>query len=120
MASAAASLTRSTTQNRREWPRYTAELAFALAVGVDGRLLPCTVADISLGGARLLFDEEIPTNATLRLTNPEGQTVFCERVWQDRSAVGIEFDFSEDALSLISHCIRNMIAVERQAADAGA
>jgi hypothetical protein len=117
LASAAASLTRPTTPNRREWPRYSAERTFALAAGVNGRVLPCTVADISLGGARLLFDEEIPADATLRLTNPEGAAVACERVWQDRSAVGIEFDFSEDALSLISHCIRNMVAMERQAAE---
>ncbi|MGF1594885.1 MAG: PilZ domain-containing protein [Kiloniellaceae bacterium] len=113
-------MTRSTTQNRREWPRYTAEKTFALTAGVDGRLLPCTVADVSLGGAKLLFDEEIAPDATLRLTNPEGQAVSCERVWQDGRAVGIEFDFSEDALSLISHCIRNTIAMERQAANAGA
>jgi hypothetical protein len=47
------------------------------------------------------------------LSHPEARSVACARVWQDSHEVGIEFDFSEDSLGLISICIRNMIDLER-------
>ncbi|MGF1630937.1 MAG: PilZ domain-containing protein [Kiloniellaceae bacterium] len=109
MAASLASLAKSTTQNRREWPRYVAERPVSLAASVDGRLLPCTVADVSLGGAKLVFDEPLPAGRTIELSHPAARSVACARVWQDRHEVGIEFDFSEDSLGLISICIRNMI-----------
>jgi len=113
VAGSLASLSRSNAQNRREWPRYAAEKSFALAASVDGRLLACTVADISLGGARLEFDEELPAGALLNLTDPDGQAVACERVWQDSTAIGVAFDFSEESLGLVSICVRNIVELDR-------
>jgi hypothetical protein len=106
-------------QNRREWPRYTAEKAFAVAVNVDGKVLPCSVADVSLGGAKLVFDSDLPaasltSGATVELSHPEADPVHCATVWRGDREIGIEFDFSEDSLGLISICIRNMIDLERQ------
>lgn len=113
MAASLASLAKSNAQNRREWPRYRAVNSFSLAASIDGRLLPCTVADISLGGARLVFDGELPAGGTIALSHPESRTVTCARVWQGGREVGVEFDFSEDSLGLISICIRNMIDLEQ-------
>ena len=107
------SLAKSDTHNRREWPRYGAAKTFSLAASVDGQLFPCTVVDVSLGGAKLIFDDTLPAGPTLELSHPEARPVACERVWQDRHEVGIEFDFSEDSLGLISICIRNMIDLEQ-------
>ena len=120
VAGSLASLVKSNAQNRREWPRYRAERAFSLAASINGRLLPCTVEDISLGGARLLFDEALPASHTMELSHPESDPVSCARVWQDDRAVGIEFDFSEDSLGLISVCLRNMIDLERHPETPGA
>ena len=105
---------RSQADNRREWPRYHADRDFSLSVSVGGRLLPCRVTDISLGGARLLFDTAPPAGAghTLALSHPDSRTVACARVWQDGSELGVEFDFSEDSLGLISICIRNMVDID--------
>lgn len=115
MASSVASLAKTITmQNRREWPRYQAEKNFALAASIDGQMLPCTVVDISLGGAKLAFDSAPPSGRTIALHNPDGDAVTCARVWQDDQEVGVEFDFSEDSLGLISVCIRNIIDLERQ------
>lgn len=115
MASALASLgAKTTTQNRREWPRYQAEKSFSLAARVGGMLLPCTVADVSLGGAKVVFDSEVPVGETIELSHPGGEAVVCARVWQDSREVGIEFDFSEDSLGLISICIRSIVDLERQ------
>ena len=105
----------SRTSNRREWPRYRAERDFSLTASLDGCLLPCRVADISLGGARLLFDAAPPAGAghALALSHPDSRTVACARVWQDGSELGVEFDFSEDSLGLISICIRNMVEIDQ-------
>jgi hypothetical protein len=100
-------------QNRREWPRYGAVRSFSLAARIDGRLLPCTIEDVSLGGARLVFDDEIPAGEILELSHPDSRAVSCARIWQDSRSVGVAFDFSEDSLGLISICIRNMTDVER-------
>jgi hypothetical protein len=115
VAGSLASFSRSNAQNRREWPRYAAEKSFELAASVNGRLLPCTVADISLGGARLVFDEELPAGPLLDLTDPDGQNVACERVWQDSKAIGVAFDFSEESLGLVSVCVRNIVELDKQA-----
>lgn len=106
---------RSRVDNRREWPRYRAERDFSLTASLGGRLLPCRVADISLGGARLLFDAEPPAvGQTIALSHPHGHSVACARVWQDGPEVGVEFDFSEESLGLISICIRNMVDLGQQ------
>jgi len=113
VAASLASLAKTPIHNRREWPRYTAERPFSLAASVDGRLLACTVADVSLGGAKLVFDDPVPAGQTIELSHPEARSVACAQVWQDSHEVGIEFDFSDDSLGLISICIRNMIDLER-------
>lgn len=108
--------------NRREWPRYLAERDFSLSATVGGRLLPCRVADISLGGARLLFDSDLPPAAeeAITLSHPDSRTVACAPVWQEGAEIGVEFDFSEDSLGLISICIRNVIEMAQQPQVAGA
>ena len=97
-----------------------AEKSLILAASVDGRLFPCTVADISLGGAKLVFDDAVPAGQTLELSHPDSHPVSCARVWQDSREIGIEFDFSEDSLGLISFCLRSMIDPERHPEATGA
>ena len=103
--------------DHREWPRYIAERPFALSANLDGRIYPCTVADVSLGGARLVFDNDLPASLPseqhIELSHPETETVICLPVWQDSQEVGIRFDFSEESLGLISICIRNMIDLDQ-------
>lgn len=102
---------------QREWPRYEAEQAFALSAHLGGKVYPCTVADVSLGGARLIFEEMLPGNpmgdGVIELSHPEVETVACEAVWQSSQALGVQFDFSEESLGLISVCLRNMIDLDQ-------
>ena len=71
---------------------------------------------------RLLFDAEPPAGAgrTIALSHPDSRTVACASVWQHGPQVGVEFDFSEESLGLISICIRNLVDIEPhpQVADA--
>ena len=114
MAQSAATLAKKPALNRREWPRYTAEKAFALAANVDGKVVPCTILDVSLGGAKLQFEGSAPAGTAIALSHAEGESVICAEVWRRDNQVGIEFDFSEDSLGLISVCIRNMIDLDHQ------
>lgn len=119
MADSGASRAKSAALNRREWPRYTAEETFALAASVGGKILPCTVADVSLGGARLVFDEDLLEGTggdveMIELSHPDSEPVLCAPVWHSKREIGVGFDFSEDSLGLISICIRNMIDLEHQ------
>ena len=105
--------------NRREWPRYAAEKSFALAASVNGQVLPCTIADVSLGGAKLVFDSDLPKaageeDAVIELSHPDSEPVHCVPVWRGSREIGIEFDFTEDSLGLISVCLRNIIDLDRQ------
>ena len=119
MAQTAASAKVAPMHEHREWPRYTAKRTFALSASVNGRVYPCTVADVSLGGARLIFDEACPeptaSEAGIELSHPEADAVVCEPVWQTEQEVGIQFDFSEESLGMISVCIRNMIDLDQAA-----
>lgn len=116
MTKSGASWARLAYQNRREWPRYPAEKSFALVANLDGRVLPCSVADVSLGGARLVFEEAIPAAASIELSHPESEAVHCAAVWRTETELGIEFDFSEDSLSLISVCLRSILDLDHPAA----
>ena len=106
---------------QREWPRYAAEHSFSLSAQLDGKAYPCTVADVSLGGARLIFEEILPGgplgDGVIELSHPEAETVSCEAVWQSSRSVGIQFDFSEESLDLISVCLRHMIDLEQAGTD---
>jgi hypothetical protein len=102
--------------NRREWPRYMADKSFALAASLDGKILPCQVVDVSLGGAKLVFEERVPAAKSIELSHPESEPVHCAAVWRSETELGIEFDFSEDSLGLISICLRSILDHDRQAA----
>ncbi len=102
--------------NRREWPRYMADKSFALAANLDGKIFPCQVVDVSLGGAKLVFEEMVPAAESIELSHPESEPVHCAAVWRSETELGIEFDFSEDSLGLISVCLRNILEQNHQAA----
>lgn len=99
---------------RRAWPRYTAEREVRLAVEVAGRKHNCLVQDISLGGARLRCDGDLPDSEEIVFTGPAFGPSRGKRLWQSTGEIGIEFDFSDETLSLISQCLRAMLHDDSQ------
>lgn len=93
-----------------------ADRSFALAASLDGKILPCQVVDVSLGGAKLVFEEVVPATTSVELSHPESESVHCAAVWRSETELGIEFDFSEDSLGLISICLRNILDQNHPAA----
>ena len=102
---------------QRQWPRYAAERSFSLRANLDGKIHVCQVADVSLGGARLVFAQpllqDLNGREALELSHLDSETVTCTPIWQSADELGIQFDFSEDSLGLISVCLRNILALER-------
>ncbi len=99
---------------RRAWPRYTAEREVSLAIEVAGRRHNCLVKDISLGGARLSCDEELPNSEEIVFIGPAFGPSKGKRHWHAAGEIGIEFDFSDETLSLISQCLRAMLHDDSQ------
>ena len=99
---------------RRAWPRYVAEREVVLAVEVAGRKHNCLVQDISLGGARLRCDSELLDSEEIVFTGPAFGPSRGKRLWRSTDEIGIEFDFSDETLSLISQCLRAMLHDDSQ------
>lgn len=80
-----------TAQNRRQFPRWAIGESARLSVG--GRVLDCTIADISAGGARVALDaaptEEPAGTATLLLSGLPPFHV--EILRRDDSQLGLRF-----------------------------
>ena len=99
------------TSDRREFPRYIAERSFRLQVHIGNETGRCRMTDISLGGARLEFEtgsdegQEDDEAATVTIDWPEIGTFSAERCWRDGNAIGVQFDFSAEALDFVSHCL---------------
>ena len=64
----------------------------AAVISHEGYVVGCTVADVSVGGARLLVADSaaIPSQFELQ-TKPSGSLLQCRTIWRDDGQVGIEF-----------------------------
>jgi hypothetical protein len=77
----------------RKKPRRTFHYNARIVTAKDKPLVPCWIADISQGGARLFLahDEELPQIFTLLLT-PKGDTQrFCQVIRRDGTTLGVRF-----------------------------
>jgi len=64
-----------------------------LDTGNGGPLLPCTLVDISPGGAKLAIEEaeQVPQTFGLRLTRYGHPRFSCRTVWRTANALGVVF-----------------------------
>jgi hypothetical protein len=79
---------------RRKWPRRTVNQP-VLMMGDGGTMIaPCTMVDVSAGGARLKLDAEIPVpnefNLMLSKFNA-GVMRRCLIAWRDERQLGVRF-----------------------------
>lgn len=97
---------------RREWPRYNLSVGPKIELHADGRRFSCRLRDISLGGARLSA-EGLPVlvESTVKLDHPAGGRCTVARSWRRGDELGVAFDFSPECLALITHFVRQQVAV---------
>lgn len=64
----------------------------AAVISHDGQAVGCTVADISVGGARLLVvgSATVPDQFEL-LTDLSGSSRQCRTIWREDGEIGVEF-----------------------------
>ena len=91
--------------DRRQWPRYGLAGRGPFTVTADGRICACTIEDISLGGARLRLDGEVPRNLEIRIEHPLVGYAYARRCWTGRNDIGVELDHSQQSLDFIAECL---------------
>lgn len=96
-------------RERREWQRFEAEQEVNLVVKASGREQLCQVKDISLGGARLYCGAGLPSGEIVTLNHPSAGEITVEPLWRAGREMGVQFDFSEESLALISQCLSAML-----------
>ncbi len=93
----------------RQWPRYGLAGRAPFTVTADGRICACTIEDISLGGARLRLDGEVPRSLEIRIEHPLVGYAYAKRCWKGPHDIGVEFDHSQQSLDFITHCLMDRV-----------
>jgi len=64
-------------------------------LGANARQLDCTILDVSLGGARIRLDEEVPSRGPLTIASARFGTFHAQVVWESDHVAGLRFLESE-------------------------
>ena len=91
--------------DRRQWLRFALDHATSLTALADGRSYACNIADISLGGLRLRFQEQPPATADILLSHRTAGDLPATQVWRTRDELGIAFLHPEGELEHLLQCI---------------
>ena len=96
--------------NRREFPRYVAERGFFLVLNTGGKKFDCQIIDLSLSGA-LIICSDVPEGAReIFFEDPASAETFRANVrWHSGERIGLQFDFSGEALNFVSHHLQESL-----------
>jgi hypothetical protein len=64
---------------------------WAAQVGANARELDCTILDVSLGGARIRLEEEVPSRGPVSIASERFGTFHAEVIWESESIAGLRF-----------------------------
>ncbi len=95
--------------NRRRSKRCALDRRTSGHVEGDGRRFACVIEDISLGGARLRFEDEIPGCEDLTLEHAVAGSFPGSIVWKDGAICGFRFDAAEHPLQRELQCVALMV-----------
>ena len=77
---------------KRAHPREQVQRPGVVVHGRSGRSVPCTILDVSAGGARLLLSEPDMPDSGLTLIDQQKATLAdCKIVWRKGHFVGVSF-----------------------------
>ncbi len=92
-------------ENRRKFQRYAVGDRTTLRLFAESQVYSCALDDISLDGARLMFDVEPSIMGPVRLEHPFSGEFLAEPVWQEAGMLGVKFQLSARALTHALQCI---------------
>jgi hypothetical protein len=76
---------------RRRWDRYSPDGQTSMMLAAGGRMFNCELIDLSLGGARLRIDPDLPDDAGMVLQHPIGGLFYAAQTWRRGDQMGIRF-----------------------------
>lgn len=91
---------------RRRSLRFVLPRQEDITLVVDGRPYKGKLEDVSIGGAKLRMEAEVPVSENVRLEHASAGTIEKVRMWHRGETIGIAFELTDPALHLISLCLR--------------
>ena len=95
--------------NRRRSKRCALDRRTSGHVEAGGHRYACVIEDISLGGARLRFEDDIPDSDDLTLEHAVAGSFAGSIVWNDGAVCGFRFDAAEHPLQRELQCVALMV-----------
>lgn len=96
--------------NRRRSKRCVLDRRTTGRVRDGDRLYDCVIEDVSLGGARLNFDDAAPEGGDLVLEHPVAGSFAGRIVWMKNGVGGFQFDPCETSLERELQCVALMVS----------
>ncbi len=94
---------------RRNWMRFSLPAGIRISLTAQGQRYQAIVTEVSLGGARIHFEDKVPPPASYSLDHDASGEFHCDCRWCSDEEMGLEFDQTEPSLLLVSHCLRQTI-----------
>ena len=70
-----------------------------------GKIYTCFIEDISMGGLKLRFEDEVPEGNVIALDHPVAGTLCGRCAWRKDKYVGMELQVSSSDLERVLRCI---------------
>ncbi len=95
--------------NRRKSKRCPLDRKTTAQVRAGGGLYGCNIEDISLGGARLKFEDSVPEGLEMVLEHAVAGRFAGKIVWTKGNVGGFQFDRPEQPLERELQCVALMV-----------
>lgn len=90
---------------RRRHTRIAVKKQLPMTATSGGKIYTCYVEDISLGGLKLRFEDEVPQGKVIALDHPVAGTLCGRCAWRDGNFVGVELQVPGGDLERVLRCI---------------
>ena len=94
---------------RRRSLRFVLPHQETITLTAAGREYQGRLEDVSIGGAKLSFVDDMPPPVDVSVMHREAGEIQGTCMWHDGESMGIAFALTDSALRLISHCLRQGI-----------
>ena len=98
---------------RRKWMRFTLPRPEDLVLRTGDKQYPCSLIEISLGGARIKFKAEVPPPTEVEIRHPIAGILHGDCRWHSETEMGVEFDQSEAVIDLVAHGLKQAVPTPR-------
>jgi len=76
-----------------------------LTATAGGKIYSCYIEDISVGGLKLRFIDDVPEGNVIALDHPVAGTLCGRCAWRDGNLVGVELQVPSSDLERVLRCI---------------